>query len=57
MADEPMKSNILTFTKQKQSCWVVDGSPDTYYFANVTMIVSQFGGAKPFYSRPTPVSG
>ena len=54
MADEP---NTLTFTYQKQSCWVVDGSPEAYNPANLTTIVPQFGGANLFYSHLSPVSG
>lgn len=56
MADEPTTSNMLTFTYQKQSCWVVDGSLETYNPANLTTVVPQFGGANLFYSHLSPVS-
>ena len=55
-AEEPTASNILTFTHQKQLCWIIDGSPETYNPANLTALVPQFAGANLFYSYLSPVS-
>ena len=55
-AEEPSASNVLTFTHQKQLCWVIDGSPDTYNPANLTALVPQFAGGNLFYSCLSPVS-
>ena len=55
-AEEPTTSNILTFTHQKQLCWIIDGSPETYNPANLTALVPQFAGANLFYSYLSPVS-
>ena len=43
------------FTHKKQSCWLVDGSPETCNPANVMAIVPQFAGANLFYSCLSPV--
>ena len=55
-AEESGASNVLTFTHQKQLCWIIDGSPDTYNPANLTALVPQFAGANLFYSCLSPVS-